>query len=356
MRLNRRLQDSSLLNEPAVRVQSGRSKVLESFGSSKIIEHIASQTNLTLPHSGSEKAQLLSRKSFNRHLALKLGLSVPDGEVCENIEDIPGAIRAIQTRGDACAVVIKPDIGASGRGQFLIRDNEEAENLFNMINRGDWETPETNYVVERWYPKATTLSFEFHINRGGQISPAFNPRKALIDKYGRDYGYVYPVKINNNFLNEIRSASKVLATELWEEYQYHGPVRSDALILSNGHIFPVLELNARHSFFYFIDSLHNKLSDQSAGLFSWFFFRTIKNLKFERFIDKFIGKDLRFSPPKKEGAIVPIWSTVKGVENIKHFDDEYSLRRLFVFIISTSPARAVKTANAIRKKIDNGFR
>jgi len=371
------LEDPSLLSELASRVRSGRATILESFGISRIIENIANHTNLTLPYAGSETAALISRKSFNRHLALKLGLPVPDGEVCENIEDIPRAVHAIQSRGGGCPVVIKPDLGASGRGQYLIRDKGDFENVFNVIDpgelkshetthiierlitsieRGDLETPKTTYVVERWYPKATTLTYEFHINRDGHVSTAFHPRKALMDKYGKDYGYVYPAKIENKFLNEIRSASNVLATELWEEYNYHGPVRCDALLLSNGHLFPVLELNARHSFFYFIDLLHNKLSDQPVGLFCWFFFRTIKNLKFERFVDKFIGKDLMFSLQKKEGVVVPIWSTVKGVENIKHFDDEYSLRRLFVFIISTSCSRAINTADAIRRKLNNGFR
>jgi len=345
-----------LLNELAARAHTGRSKVLESFGISKIIEHIAHQTNFTLPYSGSEKAALISRKSFTRNLAIKLGIPVPDGEVCDKIEDIPRAVRVVQSRGGGCPVIIKPDMGVSGRGQILIRGNDEVENLHDVINRRDFQTPEDNYVVERWYPKATTLSFEFHINRGGQVSAALHPSKVLMDKYGKDYGYVYPAKIENKFLEEIRSASNALATELWEEYHYHGPVRCDALLLSNGHLFPVLELNVRHSFFYFIDLLHNKLSDQPVGLFCWFFFRTIKNLKFERFIDKFIGKDLMFSPQKKDGVVVPIWSTVKGVENIKHFDDEYSLRRLFVFIISTSCSRAINAAETIRRNLNSGFR
>lgn len=350
------LEDSSLLNELAARVRAGRAKVLESFGISRIIKDIADYTNLKLPYGDFENAALLSRKSFNRNFALKLGLPVPDGEICENIEDIPRAICAVQSRGDACPVVIKPDIGASGRGQLLIQDNDEVERLLDVITQGDFETPETKFVVERWYHKASTITYEFYINRGGQVSTPFHPREALMDKDGKDYGYVYPVKIENKVFNEIRNASNVLATELWEGYQYHGPVRCDALLLPNGHLFPVLELNARHSFFYFIDLLHNKLSAQPVGLFCWFFFRTNETIELESFIDKFIGKDLMFSLKKREGVVVPIWNTVKGVENIKDLDDEHSLRRLFVFILSTSSSKAFNTANAIRKKIENGFR
>jgi len=205
-----------------------------------------------------------------------------------------------------------------------------------------------------WVPEATTISYEFHVDKDGQISHPIIPRLALADKRGNDYGYVYPAKLEDKYLNEIKRTSTVLTGELRERYQYHGPVRCDALILLDGRLFPMLELNARHSFFYFIDSLHKKLSDQSVGLFCWFFFRTKKTLDFGKFIDKFIGKELLFSPKKKEGVIVPIWSTVQRTESIKNVDDDDSLRRLFVFIISSSYKGAINTANVINKNIDKG--
>jgi hypothetical protein len=141
---------------------------------------------------------------------------------------------------------------------------------------------------------------------------------------------------------------------LWEKYHYKGPVRCDALILQDGSLFPMLELNARHSFFYFIDLLHKKLSDQSVGLFCWFFFRTKKKLNFYQFINEFIGKEMLFNHEKMEGVVVPIWNTVKGTESFKSFDDDYSLRRLFIFINSKSYQKAQFAANVIRKNIEMG--
>ena len=345
-------QDNTLINILTKQVADGMIDTLECFGVSKNIEQISRLSGLLIPYSGSELSKSISRKSFSRKLAKELGLHFPDGEICSGSKEIVETVKAVRFRNKGSPVVIKPDMGAAGKGQFLVLNPEDIDHLIGPRGRGDLEALGTACVVERWFPEATTVSYEFHVGKDGQISRPIIPRLALADKRGNDYGYIYPVKLEDKYLNEIKRASNVLADELRKRYHYHGPVRCDALILQDGRLFPMLELNARHSFFHFIDSLHNKLSDQSIGLFCWFFFRTEKTLDFAKFIAEFIGKELLFNPETKEGVIVPLWSTVKGAESIKSFDADYSLRRLFILIISESSRRAINAVNVIKGKLD----
>jgi hypothetical protein len=344
-------QNTSLINILAKQVSEGKVDTLESFGVSKNIEKIAELSSLSISNSGSELSKSISHKSFSRTIAKKLKMHIPDGEVGIDLKNIIEAVENVRSRNKGSPIVIKPELGAAGRGQLLIKRQEDIDRLITSINHGNSGTLETTFVVERWHPNATTLSYEFHINRDGHVSTAILPRESLMDEYGRDYGYVYPAKIGDKCLNEIKRASNVLGTELWKEYQYHGPVRCDALLLPDGSLFPVLELNARHSFFYFIDTLHKKLSNQPVGLFCWFFFRYPGQIKFAQFIEDIIGKDLMFTPDKQEGAVVPIWGTVTAAESIVEMNGDCPLRRLFVLILSNTKHKAQKIGHALQKSL-----
>jgi len=248
-------------------------------------------------------------------------------------------------------VVVKEELGAAGRGQLIIQNRQDIDRINDMISKEYVESYGTPLIVERWHPNAKTLSYEFHVDSDEYRSKSITLREALKDSENRDYGYFYPAYVKDKVFNEIQGAANSLATELWEKYRYYGPIRCDALLLPNGRLFPVLELNARHSFFHFIDLLHVKIAPQCMGLFCWFFFRSPGQIKFAQFIEDIIGKDLIFTPDKQEGIVVPIWGTVTASESIMEMGGDCPLRRLFVLILSNTKHKAHKIAHALRKKL-----
>jgi hypothetical protein len=220
-----------------------------------------------------------------------------------------------------------------------------------MISKGYLEAHGPTFTVGRWFSKSLTLAYEIEIDQYEYEPKSIILRQALKDSEKRDYGYVYPADVTDKVSNSIQEAARSLAVELRARYQYYGPVRCDALLLPNGCLFPILELNARHSFFYFIDLLHARLAPQSIGLFCWFFFRSPGHLRFGEFMKKTIGNDLMFRLDKQEGVIVPIWSTVTAAENIKAEKAEPPLRRLFALILARTLDTARSMADKLRKNL-----
>ena len=346
------IQNPSLIRSLSDQASKRKITVLESFGVSNLIEQIARLSGLSIPYSGSKVSKSISRKSFSRNIAKKVGLHIPDGQVCYNLVNLTQVVKTVRSKGKGAPVVIKPELGASGRGQFIIREQQDIDRLDTMIDHGDLKIYGTPFVVEQWYPRSVTLSYEFHVDQNEHISKTIKLREALKDKDKRDYGYIYPAAAESNLLNEIQKAVNRLVMELREEHQYNGPVRCDALLLPDKRLFPVLELNARYSFFHFIDMIHEKLAPQYIGLFCWFFFRFSGHIRFNEFIEKNIGKELLFTPDRQEGVVVPVWGTVTATEDIEDLDDVFPLRRLFVLILAATKERAKKIALIIREKLE----
>jgi len=345
------IQNPSLINILSKLVSDGKASILESFGVSKIVEQIAELSGLSIPAAGSETSKFISRKSFPRIISKKLGIHIPDGEICDSAKETIAAVKAMCSKIRGCPVVVKPELAAAGRGQLIIQDRQDIDRINDMISEEYIESYGTPLIVERWHPNAKTLSYEFQVGSDEYGSEDITLRKALKDDKNRDYGYFYPADVKDKVFNEIQEAANSLAVELKKKYQYHGPVRCDALLFPNGRLFPVLELNARHSFFHFIDLLHVKIAPQCMGLFCWFFFRSPGQIKFAQFIEDIIGKDLMFTPDKQEGIVVPIWGTVTTAESIAEMGENFPLRRLFVLIFSKTKHKAFAIADELRRRL-----
>ena len=345
------IQNPSLINILSKLVSDGKASILESFGVSKMVEQIAELSGLSIPSAGSEASKFISRKSFSRIISKKLKTYIPDGKICDSAKEAIAAVKALRSEIRGCPVVVKPELAAAGRGQLIIQNRQDIDSINDMISNEYIESYGTPLIVERWHPNAKTLSYEFHVDNDEYGPENITLREALKDSENRDYGYFYPADAQDTILNTNQEAANSLAIELWKKYRYYGPVRCDALHLPDGRLFPVLELNARHSFFHFIDLLHARLSPQCMGLFCWFFFRASGQIRFGQFIENIIGKDLMFTPDKQEGVVVPIWGTVTAAESMVEMNGDYPLRRLFVLILSKTKHKAHTIAHALRKKL-----
>ncbi len=223
-------EDNRLINRLQVLSQLGRLKYMESFGVSELIEQIAKRANLKISYTGANKAAWISRKSTNRRISEKLCLPKPEGRICETSREIPEAVRTVRSEGWNGAVVVKPDIEASGRGQFIVHSEKDFEKLVFMLDRGNLGKYRI-YVVERWYPEAITFSYDFQIKQGGSIRSRPILRRVLETPRGKPYGYIYPFDFGHDIYNAVCDAVQRIANFLYGEFGYLGQVRCDGLLL-----------------------------------------------------------------------------------------------------------------------------
>ena len=165
------------------------------------------------------------------------------------------------------------------------------------------------------------------------------------------HGYIYPARIDPYVRDALSEAAARLAAALREEHGYNGPVRCDALMLKDGRVFPVLEMNARHSFFTFVDRIHARLSPASPGLFRWFFFRSPGELTLDTLTERLIGADLLFDSKRREGVVVPVFGTVTAAEKSPLGQNQPPLRRLFVLVLAPTTERASAIARTVGQRL-----
>ena len=121
---------------------------------------------------------------------------------------------------------------------------------------------------------------------------------------------------------------------------------TDALVLEDGQIFPALEMNARHSFFSFVDAIQRQLAPGGAGVFRWWFFKSAGRIGFWDLLEQKMGSDLLLDPERGEGVVVPVSVTLVVPEPTTAPADRPPLRRLIVLTLATSTTRARAIADA----------
>ncbi len=345
------LDDAASLEDLTRRARSGANVRLEPFGASDDIEQIASRTGLRLTGSDARTAAVVSRKSSARRLAAQLGLPLPEGDVCEDPEDLPGLVRTLRRAGEGCPVVIKPEWGASGRGQRLVRSDADLERFAADIAAGKLGAAGTTHVVERWYPARATLTYGFVVEEDGRAPGPLVAREALGGANGPHCGYAYPVPFGASGPAALASVADRLADALRRKHGYLGPVRCDALVLHDGRVFPLLELNARRSFFTFVDRLHGRLLPGTPGVFRWSFFRSPGRLGFHELVEDILGEELLFDPRRQDGVVVPVFATVTACEDPHAQQHRPPLRRLFVLSLASTAARARVLADSVGERL-----
>ncbi len=204
------IKNPSLINILSKLVSDGKASILESFGVSRIVEQIAELSGLSIPSAGSEASKFISRKSFSRIISKKLGIHIPDGEICDSAKEAIAAVKTMRSKIKGCPVVVKPELGAAGRGQLIIQNRQDIDRINDMISKEYIESYGTPLIVERWHPNAKTLSYEFHVARDEYKPKSITLREALKDSENRDYGYFYPADVKDIIFNEIQVPSRTV--------------------------------------------------------------------------------------------------------------------------------------------------
>jgi hypothetical protein len=342
-------EDQLLVRDLASEVRSGSCATFEPFGVSQDIEWIAAHTGLCLAGTDADLAASLSRKSSARRLASNLGLLHPDGEICDRPADLPHIVRSLRRAGAGAPVVIKPDLAASGRGQRLIRSEGDEHQLADAVNRGELGSAGAVHVIERWYPVQTTLTYELQVDPTSRRPEPVALREAL-GRPRHSYGYLSPARTSSTIQNILDHTSAKLMSALRSEHGYAGPVRCDALVLEDGRVMPLLEMNARHSFFFFLDKIQARLLPGSPYLFRWLHFRSPGKLTFDTLIEQRIGHDLLFDHGRCEGVVVPMFGTLTADERAAVRERRAALRRLFVLVLAATTGRAYEIADKLRQR------
>jgi hypothetical protein len=143
-------------------------------------------------------------------------------------------------------VVLKDAFGVSGRGILVIGEQARLDQIHRMLLRRAQRTgrDELAIVVEEWLPKQVDLNYQFTIDRHGGVH--FDVVKEAITHRGVHQGHRIPARLHRRHIGEIREAALALGRRLCID-GYFGVVGIDALLTTDGQLYPVIEINARNN-------------------------------------------------------------------------------------------------------------
>ncbi len=205
--------------------------------------------------------------------------------------------------GNGRGFLIKDPYGVSGKGNLLISSRKMLGIIEKYLAFQEGKGLSTRFLVEPYHDKVHDFSCQIIIGQNGKhevlsVQDIYNQYFSYSGSMSADREFIDFLD-DNNYFNIIRKTAGELAGE-----GYIGNVCIDSMILQNGEIVPIVEINARKSMGLINYYLDKFLAPFSAKSYLSFFSAGYKNdIKFDEILSKFRVSGLLFCPEKGSGLI-----------------------------------------------------
>ncbi|WP_232241267.1 ATP-grasp domain-containing protein, partial [Kutzneria sp. 744] len=230
--------NSPLLLEELRKLADGRTYLMP-LGISAAEEELSKETGLPLAGTTAQTCKAVNGKIFSRQLVSEIGIREVPGRIVRTVGELRPALTELLADGGR--VVVKESLGVSGRGMVVVADEKAAGRLLRLIERRGLDAP-ANLVVESWIEHAQDLNYQFVVSRNGDVR--FETVKAAVLKDGVHQGHRFPVELPPVAAAELQEAVQKIGRALHEE-GFFGLVGVDAMLATDGTLYPCLEINAR---------------------------------------------------------------------------------------------------------------
>ncbi len=224
-------------------LKQARNRVIKPYAIDHSFLKIASQTNAFNEYASFETIKKVNSKIYSTDLTNNL-LRTDHSASFFSVDTLNMYCCDLLSNG--YTLLIKEEFGVSGKGSLHIQSDKELMTIVKYLKKQENTGKKVRLIVEKFLAKE--FDFSFHINIRGDGS----------------YQYLGIQEMKNSDLsfNRIGNPSEVLMSKLTEQNYfiplenvvgnlvkdgYFGPVCIDSMVLSNGVVIPIVEINARIS-------------------------------------------------------------------------------------------------------------
>ena len=199
----------------------------------------------------------VNSKTWSNDLVAELGLAGA-GTVVRSVAELEQAVA-----GAAGPVVVKDPYGVSGRGAVEIRSPGVLRAVTRVLARQDRRV---ELLVQPWYDKRHDLSAHGEVTPDGQWRPL-----GECVTHNRGFRYAGSGPLTAGLVADVAGWRRVIAEVAGRVAAegYWGPVSIDAMVLADGTLVPVLEINARVSLGRLALELDRRLGDGDLRCHLW---------------------------------------------------------------------------------------
>jgi len=179
----------------------------------------------------------VNSKSWSNELVRRLGLPGA-GQLVRGIDELVEAVTALDFKA-----LVKDPYGVSGRALLEVPSPGVLKAIERVLRKQVDNGLRVELVVQEKFPKQHDFSGHFHLDQGGGWE--FLGLQQMTNRGFRHFGSspVTPSLIDEGWYAEAVAEVAPALTEAG----YWGPVGIDSMLLDDGTVIPVLEINARQS-------------------------------------------------------------------------------------------------------------
>lgn len=248
-------------------------------------------------------------------------------------------------------LLIKDDYGVSGKGNQLISTEPMLQRIGRYLSRQEVQGKAVRFVLEPYLDKVTDCSCQFRLSKEGDMQ-FFGVQELVND--GLSFGVSRSP--GAAMMRQLQEGGyfwvmEQLARKLRDD-GYYGDVCVDSMILRNGSLVPIVEINARRSMSLIKFALdcffaERQLAGQLASVSTLF----VKNHSTEEILRCLNLKQVLFTLERGEG-VVPL--TASAMLPSAQRGDVPVRGRLYAYLIAENDQRRAELLDALRRALNVG--
>jgi hypothetical protein len=309
-------------------------------------EDFAKSLKLKYEESSYEIVKMVNSKVYSQELCKRLGFKYT-GDVVKSSEELLLNSKAVNEGND---FIIKDPYGVSGKGNMLINSQGLLRRIAKHLKRQEEKGLKTLFVVEPFLQKEIDFSCGFNLDATGKltiisIQKMINSNFAYSGSCSAEKEFV-DFLYQNGYFSIIEAIGKTM-----HEDGYFGDVCVDSMVLKNGEIVPVIEINARKSMGFInnhIDKYLKKYSLKGSLCFLNVGYRS--SLNFNELFNALEKEKLIFYS-ESENGLIPLSSNTlfinKELDDLQNEDKIYK-GRFYMSVVSKNIAEKVRILNQVR--------
>lgn len=206
------------------------------------VAHVCESYNVQCSSPGIEIVQTVNSKLYSHEMKDRLDIRNV-GLVVHSSEALQIEGQKLLSTGD---FLIKDLFGVSGKGNLLIQSTQVLERIVSYIASQEQKGKTTQFVLEPLLRKKEDFSCQFFITAQGDMTIL-----AVNKLLNVDFAYTESCTPDESFMRYLEEGNyftlmEKLAVKLFKD-GYYGHVCVDSMILEDGEIIPLIEINARKS-------------------------------------------------------------------------------------------------------------
>ncbi len=260
------LEDDELAGRIREMISDKDKVVFVPYGVSSLEEKIAEKLGVSFFGPSCESAVKVNDKVYSRKFAIEHDFKVPEGKVCLGYDELCEAAGEYLDRFGK--IIIKEPHGASGKGLWVIETAAKLKSTLLIIKRFYDISVEREWIVEQWCDKLTDLNYQIYVG-GSENDPkveVFSVKEQRVS--GTVYtGSVIPPSFDEKITRQCIECGMIIGRELMAE-GYRGVLGIDAMILSNGELIPIVEINGRFTLSTYLSFIPSRCKGVTDKIFA----------------------------------------------------------------------------------------